>query len=1002
MTEREIRDENNNSRVLDTPTNNENITTTSTLRLKASDPCRYHYRYIATGVVANSRLSPLLPTNWEDISSGRAALESKTANAAESNSHPKRIPDFLWENAPRHETKQIRDHAKVYSHLPNGINILDSKWVLGRLFSEANTDEGSETENPLLATCKTHCFTGVDGFTNFARSVKLLAGDQSPSKKQKQLQKQKLKQFIANLPDIAPSKSLSSQNFERPPTSLLNWWVVKDAGANGAGGVWVVGSDNAQEFADNGPLIPSHKYVAQQYVWPPVLYEGKKCHVRVYVTVTADGRAFVHQRAFLHVANDFFTIHGNDTQASNQFEDCVHITNCCANSHDDTKFAGEILAHFGNTEYTTCGKTQQPVVPLADFFPSVQATVSEVVTRIFQNRLLEGGLSNNGFEYCGMDFMLSYNDKALPLAYLLEINSPPSQDTASSLPHAEDLHNTVLRDWMTHWVIPRVDPSIPVRVGGWLECKVKHNNTDADNNNANNDELAVPSKAAMLNKIRWALFERKLQKKEASSKKDTEMRVENDKGTQQQRMRSDENDAWEYNYPSAIQISRFARSQFPFFSTTDNCGHDRSDVMEHKDEQIFFENAGGAQVPRFVIDQMTVSLTRRHRDKIGSDTKLAARETLRRLLVGGDSSVVILGSNATSLLQKLANRYSKLLTPADEVVVSTENHLANFDPWIQAANAAGARIKLWTPYAQPQASYDDYLDCELSSDLNHLVTPHTRIVAIPHASNVLGLVRPIADLAKTIKDRSEGYAHVVVDGVAVAPHEFVGFDESFGGNVDWYVVSIHKLFGPHIGVLMARQNQCLDELLEKTAFHNKPKEERIQALLESGTANIEGCAGVVGLGMYFKSLSQWWQGKSTSENSEMISVQEALLAYRLIRTVEEELLQMLLWRLARWSQVRILDGSSSIRNGHRDESFRLPTVSFVHEKISSHEIYTHCQEQGIICRNGFFLCTRYLATDLGFQDHPHGVFRVSLAHYNTPQEVQALCDTLESMPNWFC
>ena len=496
------------------------------------------YRYVATGVVANARLSPLLPANWIDITSTNGRNRTSDAPAAETTTTATAtttptptpttttdttVPDFLWENSPRYETRSIRDDVRVYSHLPNGINILDSKWVLGRIFATEN--ENTE-KDPLLASCETHCFSGLDGFHAFARSVKLLeaADDESRSgelslsnentprqSQQQEKRKQRvLAEAIRNLPDIAQQKSLFPQEnnnenstpipkaaiVERPPIDCLNWWVVKDAGANGAGGVWVVGEENAGSFGnpETTPIVPSHKYVAQQYVWPPVLYDGKKCHVRVYVTITCEGEAYVHRRAFLHVANDDFAIHGNSnegddndgtgasspTKSNNAFDDCIHITNCCANSHDDTKFAGEILADFEESEYTTwrCDdddndgenkdesssneQHQQPVVPLADFFPSVQATVSAVVQKTFGLGLLDGGQKNNGFEYCGMDFMLSYrtnhgggkddgnhpeegeNDGApknalQPVAYLLEINSPPSQDTASSLPHAEHL-----------------------------------------------------------------------------------------------------------------------------------------------------------------------------------------------------------------------------------------------------------------------------------------------------------------------------------------------------------------------------------------------------------------------------------------------------------------------------------------------------------------------------------------------------------------------------------
>ena len=1127
---------------------------TGTAVTRRNNPCR---TFVATGLVANARLTPLLPADWVDITDAsrkktivtgddsEIPLSEESVQRQQQHQHQDRrsmIPDFLWENSPRHETKSVRDDVTVYSHLPNGINILDSKWVLGRLFARTFDDhdndagDGSKTStlNPLLATCDTHCFSGLDGFRAFARSVDLFAESNEDINRRQQ----KLRELICTLPDIAIAAESSRQQnaivAERPPTDVLNWWVVKDAGANGAGGVWVVGPENFERFqtSSTSPLIKDHKYVAQQYVWPPVLYEGKKCHVRVYATVTYDGRAFVHKRAFLHVANDAFEIRGEDDSGNDSnpaFDDCIHITNCCANSHDEEKFAGEILADFGETHYTTWSgegmQQQQPVVPLADFFPSVQATVSTVVQRSFRLGLLDGGQKNHGFEYCGMDFMLSYRRRTPtqtttqssttpttnsqleavlePVAYLLEINSPPSQDTASSLPHAEDLHNEVLRDWMTCWVIPHIDSGYPIRAGGWVDCKVQHQgksdkrDTASSSNNSNNDskkhqhedsDLVLPSKAAMLNKIRWALFERKMQKKKSAASpgngKNRDVssnEILKDKGTQQRkcnsRIQNDDDDCRDHsNYPSAIQIARFARSQFPFFSTahshlTDafNNSSDSEIVkpktdpqeLSHPPQQIFFENAGGAQVPQAVVDQVSRSLARRHRDEIGSRTKAAARETLRRILVGGygdsddetttvanttitrrNPSVIALGLNATSLLASLGKHYSKLLTPADEVVIGTENHLANFNPWIEAATSAGAKIKLWAPFHNghgASTACHEIDGWEFSSDLGDLVTTQTRIVAIPHASNVLGTVRPISALSRWIKDRSNGYAHVVVDGVAVAPHMFVGFDDGLD-SVDWYVVSMHKLFGPHVGVLLARQNRSTDELLEAVATaasdnpddgndHNKPRDERIRALLETGTANIEGCAGIVGLGSYFKTLSGCHRGLEPTSASEtawnrsddavMVFPREVRVAYDMIRTVETALLNLLLEGLSRCPHARILDGSLPPPSGSRfrgaqhrdgpgeeeeedndDELVRLPTVSFVHDRLSSRSIYDFCRDRGIVCRNGFFLCTGALAADLGFRCRSDGVLRVSLAHYNTPDEVRRFCSVLESMPMW--
>ena len=121
--------------------------------------------YKATGHVANIRLSPLLPSDWIDAT----------------NQNDEDVPDFLWENAPRHETRDYRDKVKAYSHLPNGSNILDCKWVLGRLLSDTN-----EEDDPLLATLETHCFRGLDGFESFGNKVELFKSkeencDQDPS-----------------------------------------------------------------------------------------------------------------------------------------------------------------------------------------------------------------------------------------------------------------------------------------------------------------------------------------------------------------------------------------------------------------------------------------------------------------------------------------------------------------------------------------------------------------------------------------------------------------------------------------------------------------------------------------------------------------------------------------------------------------------------------------------------------------------------------------------------
>jgi hypothetical protein len=137
-----------------------------------------------------------------------------------------------------------------------------------------------------LATLETYCFRGVSGFRSFLKR----ALSQDSAKRYHPSHNFDLLDRTPHVPsDIGVQESSSL-------------WVVKDASSNGAGGVWVVGSGNYDQFCDNAvsPLIEEHRYVAQRYAWPLVLYGGRKCHVRVYGLLTSDGRAFVHRRAFLH------------------------------------------------------------------------------------------------------------------------------------------------------------------------------------------------------------------------------------------------------------------------------------------------------------------------------------------------------------------------------------------------------------------------------------------------------------------------------------------------------------------------------------------------------------------------------------------------------------------------------------------------------------------------------------------------------------------------------
>ena len=942
----------------------------------AAEAAASSFAYEITGSAAHGRIAPLLPLDWVDCSPSVQRPEDQSPTTE------RRAVDFLWSNSShRSSTKPYRDAVQAYSHLPNGTAILDDKWALARLLSSSSYDndanEGGESESGL----ESHCFRGPDGFAKFCERVGMFAaaGADEDGSIERDNEQRQTDQAYAYPELIRNIHCMDTRTLPPPPPAPANLWVIKDAQSNGAGGIWVVDPTNAGSFlpalaqcttSSATPLISNHRYVAQRYAWPPMLYHGRKFHIRVYGLITADGKAYVHNRCFLHVANEQFA-YGNDSNSDDDddsaFNPSVHITNCCANSHDAAKFSGEICADLGRSMasdymyYATggveyAGTSAESAVPLGDYLPSISATFATLARKAMP--YIAGGTANGGFEYLGMDFMLSSNG----VAHLLEVNAPPSQDTATGLVHAERLHDEVIGDLLSLWVLPRVDADrYTSNAGGW-RCVYESENEDDYSSNGSGDEIIVPSKAAIQNKMKWSVFEWKMAKQEGL------------------RLRSLRN-------PQVERIRR-VREAFPYFDM-DEQGRSR---------RIFVENAGGTQVPLLVIDAMTASLRNRHRAVEGSRAKQAARNTLLSILgASADNHHLFLGPNATSLLDVLAQKYiqSRFVRAGDEIVVSTENHRANVTPWELVAAATGAAIVWWKP----------------TDDLTSLVTERIRIVAISHASNIVGEIRDIASICRSVGESSGGMAHVVVDGVAAAPHVHADLLKT---GAHFYAVSCHKLFGPHMGALCSLRSAV--NVLEQESGSID-----LYRSWELGTTNYEACAGVgYGLSHYLSFLSSLdtaepkacavgpsseindrqssheRSGEALPTNSVQakVSADMVISAYRTMSHLERNASEYVVSFLKKSNGVTVVQLAGDTAN-------RIPIVGFFHIRIDSDRIADVCFDEGIACRSDTFLAGHILRKEIIRRGCADGrLVRLSFAHYNTIEEAKRICKVLGSIEGW--
>ncbi|MDJ0766523.1 MAG: aminotransferase class V-fold PLP-dependent enzyme [Myxococcota bacterium] len=391
-----------------------------------------------------------------------------------------------------------------------------------------------------------------------------------------------------------------------------------------------------------------------------------------------------------------------------------------------------------------------------------------------------------------------------------------------------------------------------------------------------------------------------------------------------------------------------------------------------KSTEVFLDNAGGSQLPISVIDQIREYYANTY-VQLGADyptgrrathTVEQAREVQKILMNAGETGQIILGPSTSALCAMLADCYARALDPnRNEVIVCEAGHEANVGPWVRLADR-GYVVKTWR--LDPN-TFTNPLD-----ELEILLSAKTRVLAVPHVSNLLGAIEDISVLAQMAHQVG---ARIVVDGVAYAPHRAM---DVAGWDVDYYVYSSYKVYGPHMAVMFGT-HQALAALEGPNHFFIH--QEEVPHKFELGGVLHEGCAGILGLPPYLGFLAG-----SDEETRFDRSVVER--AFEVMTRCELPLQGKLIEYLQGKDQVRLIGPGDTGRS-------RVGTISFVHRRKSSKEIVLAANAQGVGIRYGHFYAHR-LATALGL-DPEDGVVRASLLHYNTEAEIDRLINCLDQL-----
>jgi len=386
----------------------------------------------------------------------------------------------------------------------------------------------------------------------------------------------------------------------------------------------------------------------------------------------------------------------------------------------------------------------------------------------------------------------------------------------------------------------------------------------------------------------------------------------------------------------------------------------------HGKPLVYLDSAASAQKPRQVMDALlsayTDTYSNVHRglhflSEASTDAYEAVRGKVAKFIGAAHGDEIVLTSGATMALNLIARSWAEpRLQPGDEILISIAEHHANIVPWQMVAEKTGAVVR-----AFDMGPDGDFVMAELKA----MLSSRTRIISVPHVSNVLGTVFPIAKISAVAKDAG---ALMVVDGCQGVVHMPV--DVAALG-CDFYVFSAHKLYGPNgVGVLWGR-SEILAEMppfmgggdmidrvtIEKSTYAEPP------ARFEAGTPAI---AETIALGAAVDYVSN--------------------IGMSAIRTHEQDIIAYAHQRLSAVEGLNLI-GTAPGKSG---------VVSFTMDCAHAHDISTIIDNSGVAIRAGHH-CAQPLMDYLDVSS----TARASVGVYTTRAEFDVLAESLEKVRRIF-
>lgn len=381
---------------------------------------------------------------------------------------------------------------------------------------------------------------------------------------------------------------------------------------------------------------------------------------------------------------------------------------------------------------------------------------------------------------------------------------------------------------------------------------------------------------------------------------------------------------------------------------------------------IYLDNAATTQKPKAVIERLLHYYSKEnsniHRgahylSQQATEAYEEARKTVQLFLNTVHDHEIIFTRGTTEAINLVAHSFCrKFVKPGDEILISAMEHHSNIVPWQMAAEHHQAFIKVIPMNDRGELQMDAY---------RQLLSDKTRLVAVAHVSNSLGTINPVKEIISEAHKRD---IPVLIDGAQAVSHMKVDVQDL---DCDFYCFSGHKVYGPMgVGVLYGKENwlnqmppyqgggEMIKEVsFEKTTFNDLPFK------FEAGTPNV---GDVLGLEAALKFVSY--------------------LRHDEISAYEQRLTDYTTQQLSTLEKIRFIGTAQA----------KTSVVSFVFEDIHPYDTGVILDKMGIAVRTGHHCAQPVM-------DHFQipGTVRVSLAVYNSRQEIDQLVEALHKVREMF-